>query len=177
MHQDSFSSPVLDHEKRERFLEFILSVSPSADPTSVFIFGILARVSRELMQAVEKHLATSGLSWAKFRLLLDLQRNENLGRKEGLQPSELSEMQGLSRNTLSALIASLEGEGFISRELHRTDRRKFVIRLTEKGREILNSKLDRELQFVTECFSSFTVAERETLYELLARLSTDISKK
>src|SRR5438128_1847013 len=111
MKNTAYHAPELADEKPERFLEFIRMVSPNADPTSIFIFGGLARVSRQLMQAVERHLATSGLSWAKFRLLLDLERHETMGRTDGLLPSELSEMQGLSRNTLSALIASLEDEG------------------------------------------------------------------
>lgn len=158
------------------YLEFVRKVSPDADPDSVFIFGSLLRVSRQLMQAVEKHLSSAGLSWAKFRLLLDLQRHEFLGETQGLQPSELSDLQGLSRNTVSALIASLEQEGLVSRELHSTDRRKFVIRLTPRGRRVLKSKLDKEFKFLTECFAGFTPNERKTLFNLLTRLNATIAE-
>lgn len=158
------------------YLEFVRKFSPSADPTSVFIFGSLLRVSRQLMQAVEKHLSGAGLSWAKFRLLLDLQRHEFLGETQGLQPSELSDLQGLSRNTVSALIAGLEEEGLISRALHPTDRRKFVIRLTPRGRRVLKSKLDKEFKFLSECFAGFTPAERKTLVNLLTRLNAIVAE-
>ncbi len=40
---------------------------------------------------------------------------------EGMKPSELSAAQGVGRNTVSALIASLEEDGFISRALHAQD--------------------------------------------------------
>src|SRR5215813_1580648 len=84
--------------KREEFAEFIQRVSPDADPTSIFIFGNLMRVSRVLMQSMEKDLADANLSWAKFRLLLDLMRHEIFDKDDGLQPSDLSAMHGLSRN-------------------------------------------------------------------------------
>lgn len=174
---DNYSTSDYQAARVKHFLEFIREVSPSADPTSVLVFGRLLRVSRQMMQAVEKHLATGGLSWAKFRLLLDLQRNEREGKTQGLQPSELSEMQGLSRNTISALIAGLEQDGLISRELHPTDRRKFVIRLLPEGHQLLKLKLDTEFQFLTECFSAFTPDERETLLDLLTRLNTVVSDK
>lgn len=172
----SHASPDGRSYKREDFVAFIRSVSPDTDPTSIFVFGNLMRVSRELMQALEKNLG-AGLSWAKFRLLLDLMRYEILDKGEGLQPSELSAMQGLSRNTVSALIASLEEEGLISRALHPTDRRKFVIRLTPQGRQVLNSELDSRFKFLAECFAAFTPAERVTLDSLLTRLDTSIAEK
>lgn len=161
----------LDAEKRQGYLEFIKHVSPESDPTSVMLFGQVLRANNQLIQAAEKNLGTAGISWAKFRLLMDLSRGERHGAQHGMQPSQLSEMQGISRNTVSALIASLEKECLISRELHGTDRRRFVIRLTPEGRRVLRSKLDSQFKFVTRCFGSLSVDERHELLELLTRLN------
>lgn len=178
MKTDSHSGAHDFKENPERFMEFIRKVSPEADPVSIFIFGKLTRASRQLKQAMENHLASDNLSWAKFRLLLDLMRHENInGEGQGMQPSELSDQQGLSRNTISALIASMEQDGFISRELHHTDHRKFVIRMTERGRDILSTELDSEFKFLTQCFTIFSAEEREQLDSFLSRLNANVLEK
>lgn len=166
----------IDHEKQQRFLEFISEVSPSADPKSVILFGQIMRAKNHLAQAAEKHLGSAGLSDAKFRLMVNLHRAESCGT-ECMQPSELSEMQGISRNTASALIASLEKEGLISRELHGTDRRKFLIHLTPEGRKLLKAHQKGHFEFITRCFEGFNATERETLLELLTRLNKHLSEK
>jgi len=169
--------PPSNDERSKLYLDFIRKVSPEADPTSIMLFVEILRANHRLVQSAEKQLETTGLSWAKFRLLSDLLRSELRGMTEGVQPSELSEMEGISRNTISALIAGLEEDGLISRELHSTDRRKFVIRLTPKGRRVLESKVDGELRFVTSRFDVLNAGERETLLSFLTRLNTSLSEK
>ncbi len=166
----------MDRERQSKFLEFIREVSPSADPTSVILFGQMLRANNQLTQAAEKHLGGAGLSWAQFRMLMSLHRSESHGIG-CMQPSELSEIQGISRNTASALIAHLEKEGLISRQLHGTDRRKFLIRLTPEGRKLLKTHLDSQFRFVTSCFEDFSAVERQTLLELLMRLNENMTEK
>ncbi len=176
-HSHSHSHPPAEGDSPERFLEFIRKVSPDSDPTSVMLFGQVLRANQQLTQAAERHLGTAGLSWAKFRMLMNLQRGESHGAAPGMHPSKLSDMQGISRNTASALIASLEEDGFVSRELYDTDRRKFVIRLTPEGRKVLRTKLDAQFKFVTRCFSGYSAAERETFLNLLLRLNKSLAEK
>jgi len=110
-------------QSREEFLTFVRDVSPQADVTSVLLFGQFHRAHHQLEQAAEKHLESVGLSWSKFRLLMHLMHCEKMNHG-GMQPSELSERQDISRNTVSALISSLEKDGLISRALHGEDRRR-----------------------------------------------------
>jgi DNA-binding MarR family transcriptional regulator len=166
-----------DEAKAKQLTEFVCGVSPEADPTSVLLFRQVLRANHQLTQAAEKGLGAAGLSWAKFRMLLELQRHEKDATAEGMQPSELSELQEISRNTVSGLIASLEEEELVSRELHSTDRRKFVIRLTPKGRRVLKSKLTNQFLFATDCFGVFSQGERETLLRLLMRLNSSLAEK
>ncbi len=161
---------------QKRFLEFIKRVSPEADPKSVLLFVAIMHARNHLSVASEKNLGTAGLSWPKLRMLMSLQRQEQHGDCTGMQPSELSSLQGISRNTASALIAGLEEDGLISRELHETDRRKFLIRLTPEGRKVLKSKMDSHFCFLTRCFGGFTPAERQTLLDLLTRLNETLTE-
>ncbi len=107
-------------------------------------------------------------------LLLALHVNETYGSGDGLQPTELSDMQGIPRNSVSELLGSLEEEGLVSRELHGQDRRKFVIRLTAQGRRTLKSKLGTQVRQVTRCFTALDAQERATLLDLLTRLSQSL---
>ncbi len=167
----------LDDEKRKHFIEFIRQVSPTADPTSVFLFIQVMHANNLLEQASEKSLGGAGLSWAKFRLLMNLNRGEHHGVTEGMQPSELSDAQGVSRNTVSALIASLEKDGLVSRELHGTDHRRFVIRLTPEGRKLVRTKTANQFKFFTQCFEGFNAAERQTFLDFLSRLNHSLIEK
>ncbi len=169
-----FEGHRFDGRHQERFLQFVRHVCPEADATSVVLFGQLMRASNQLVQASERNLGHGGLTWAKFRLLMSLHRGEEHGSGKGMQPSELSDLQGISRNTASALIASLEKDGLISRELHETDRRRFVIRLTPDGRRLLKAKLGSQFKFLSGCFKELSPQERQTLAALLTRLNESL---
>ncbi|HEX7588784.1 MAG TPA: MarR family transcriptional regulator [Anaerolineae bacterium] len=166
----------MDGEKR-RFLDFIRRVCPAADATSVVLFGQLMHANNQLEQAAERNLGGAGLTWAKFRLLMSLFRGEQHGVTVGMQPSELSDMQGVSRNTVSSLIATLEKDGLITRELHGTDRRRFVIHLTSEGRKLMKTNMANQFKFLTECFTGFTASERQTFLDFLARLNQALADK
>ncbi len=159
-----------------QLLDFIQRVSPGADPTSILLFRQVLKANHLLAHAAEKRLEIAGLSWAKFMLLLALQGNETDGAGGGLQPSELSDLQGIPRNSVSALLASLEEEGLVDRELHGTDHRKFVIRLTPLGRKTLKSKLGTQFRQIRKCFAAFSGEERVTLLRLLTRLTQSLSE-
>ncbi len=167
----------LGDDRHRGFLQFIREVSPEADPTSVVLFGQIMRANNLLVRAAERNLGHAGLTWAKFRLLMNLHRVEVHGHSEGMQPSELSDLQGISRNTVSALIASLENDGLISRELHGTDHRRFVIRLTPEGRRLLKTKLGGQFKFVSGCFDEFSPQERQTLADLLTRFNESLKEQ
>src|SRR5437016_6495829 len=127
------SEPIMDNEKghgprfanREEFIQFVRTVSPRADINSVKLFGQLHRCHSLLDKIMERRLEAVGLSWSQLRLLMNLLHSEKLGQPGGLQPSELSERQDISRNTVSALLSSLEKDGLVSRQLHGEDHRKF----------------------------------------------------
>lgn len=172
----STTSPVSKRPRDTQLVDLIRRVDPEADPTSILLFRQVRKLDHLLTHAAEKQLEMAGLSWPKFMLLMVLHGNETYGSGNGLQPSELSEIQGIPRNTMSELLADLEEEGLISRELHGTDRRKFVIRLTPLGRKTLKSKLGTQFREITKYFAALGPHERTTLLELLTRLSQSLSE-
>lgn len=159
---------------REAFMKFVQKCSPNADVLSVVLYGQFQKAQHLLTQAMEKNLEEAGLSWAKFRVLMNLIRAEQDGPAAGLQPSELSERQDISRNTMSALISSLEKDELIHRALHGEDRRKFLIQLTPRGRALMQTQLAKQFKYVSDCFETMSARERQQLLDLLTQLNSGL---
>lgn len=163
---------------RDEFLRFVREVSPHADPASVLLFGAVHRLHAHLLQSAERRLAdATGLTWPKYRLLIMLAHGERDGRMDGMLPSELSTQQDISRNTASSLIAGLEADGFISRALVESDRRKFRIRLTPKGRRTVKAQMGNHFEHLGSCFANLSAEERAQLLSLLDRVQQDVANE
>ncbi len=169
------TTPIPNVEKRQKWMAFIQMLNPTIDPHAMRLMDELRMVSHILYQIGESSLAAAGLSYAQYRILLGLYFAEKMEGREELNPSEISERQGTSRNTISALIRSLEGQEFIERHLDHNDRRKFNICLTPAGRKKVSDHASRHVDVVGKCFSTLTTKEQEQLSQLLAKLSRQIS--
>jgi DNA-binding MarR family transcriptional regulator len=114
------------------------------------------------------------MSYARYRLLLGLFFSAEVEERDGLHPSEISERQGTSRNTISSLIRELEEEGLVERLLDRKDRRKFIIRLTPAGQDVIQEHSSRHMRMIAQCFSGLSAAEKEQLRNILAKLAGNL---
>lgn len=164
----------LDPERRERWKTFIQTLNPEIDSRAVRLMDEIRLVSHALYQMGENSLATVGLSYAQYRILMALFFTEQIEGRGELNPSEISERQGTSRNTVSSLIASLEDQELVERHLDRQDRRKFNISLTEAGRNLVRANVSQHFEIIGRCFSTLSGDEQETLSQLLGKLSVSI---
>jgi len=141
------------------------------------LFRSLAASTRLFEVIADHHLQAAGLSAPRFRLLVWLHVEEMRGNKQGISPSQLSHFQHVTKNTVSSLLASLEEQGLIERALSREDRRKFNIRLSDAGRELICSILPQHSTFVAETLACLTVQEQATLVKLLHKLQMAFLEK
>ncbi|MFN2172182.1 MAG: MarR family winged helix-turn-helix transcriptional regulator, partial [Candidatus Promineifilaceae bacterium] len=74
----------------------------------------------------------------------------------------------------STLIRDLEEEGLIERTLDPNDRRRFNIRLTEDGRNIIREHSAAHFRIVASCFETLTPDEQQELSDLLAKIGRRI---
>lgn len=58
-----------------------------------------------------------------------------LWKKDGLQSKDLAEATKSSRSTITGVVDTLEKNGFVIRELNVNDRRSWLVKLTEKGKD------------------------------------------
>ncbi len=160
-----------DPQRRAKFFTFVQELNPDIDPQSLRLMDNLRMTSHAVYRAGESSLAESGISYARYRLLMHLLFAEEIDGRSNLNPSEISDKQGISRNTVSSLIRELENEGLIERHLDEKDRRRFNIRLTENGRLRVHTHASQHFQIIADSFSSLTADEQQTLAHLLNKIN------
>lgn len=160
-----------DNETRHQLLAFAESLYAEGDPRVHRLMDELRKVAHQLYQLSENSLDETDLSYAQYRVLMNLLFNEWRGNTQGVNPSEISANQGTSRNTISALIRGLEEGGLIERQLDQVDRRRFYIRLTDAGRSKVRDHARQHMQLVANLFAVFNSDELDTLGSLLGRLN------
>lgn len=166
--------PIPDAARHQQWLALMQELNSDVDPRTVRLLERLRMVSHSLYQLGEQSLETAGLSYARFRLLMNLYKSEELDGRAELYPSEISARQGISRNTVSTLIRDLEDEGLIERHLDALDRRRFNIRLTEEGRNLIRQHSAAHFRAVAGCFDVLTPEEQQALSDLLAKIGQQV---
>lgn len=158
-------------QHHQQWIAFMEEHHPEIDPQAVRLMDEFVAVARMLYQTGETGVATTGLSFAQYRVLMHLFFTERDGTCDGLNPSTISDHQGTSRNTVSALIRSLEESGLVQRHLDHEDRRRFNIALTDTGRALVRDSLGQHMRTAAAIFDGLSPDDKHTLARILHQLS------
>lgn len=115
------------------------------------------------------------LSGPRLGILLRLYMEAEHGNPDGVNPGALGRFQDVKKNTISALLKSLEESGLIERAPHPTDGRASLVHITPAGRELVRSTAPLRFQFMTQITSSLSSAEQDDLVRLLTKLHGSLS--
>ncbi|MBP5640251.1 MAG: MarR family transcriptional regulator [Victivallales bacterium] len=96
---------------------------------------------------------------------------------EGMEPAVLADETHLLRQTITVVLNDLEKQELVTREFHPTDRRKKVIRLTQKGERICHEILDAIAQSELEALSELCEEEQRLLYLLTTKFCRALINK
>jgi DNA-binding MarR family transcriptional regulator len=122
-----------------------------------------ARVAATLTKALEEEC---GLSINEFEVLLQLDHAE----PGTLRVTDLCPTTQLSQPALSRLVTRLEEQGLVERSESTTDRRAVTVRLTPKGRDLLQRAIPIHAACVHETLSGWlTDEEQQILVKALSR--------
>ena len=132
----------------ERFLPYRLSV------VSNHISQTIAAIYQERF----------GLSITEWRVLAVL------GRYPGLSANGVAGRTAMDKVAVSRAVASLLKGGLIEREVHDSDRRRSVLRLSGEGDRVYDQVAPMALAYERELLAGFSAEERATLDRLLTRL-------
>jgi DNA-binding MarR family transcriptional regulator len=143
---------------------------PELDPTALQTSLVLLRVASDLIAAMDSELAGHGTSQGRFTILMLL---ENCSKPE-LSPSDLAEMSGVSRASISGLIDGLEEAGMVKRRADRRDRRALSVRLTKKGKRFLEKMLPAHFTFMARVMQNLSERERQQLISLVSKIDPNV---
>jgi DNA-binding MarR family transcriptional regulator len=126
------------------------------------VFFALVETTAKLVDVSEKYWQSQGLNGARIRILVEIM-------KEGgtILPSTLARKIGVTKSNISLLLGPMETSGFIRREPHPKDGRKWVVSISSEGQSLLLQYLPENRQRIAE---KMHVLEDQELHQLLILL-------
>ena len=106
-----------------------------------------------------------GISLPRFDYLAQLYR-----WPEGLKMSELSRCLMVTGGNVTGLTDELEREGLVLREPSATDRRSWIVRLTDQGRDGFEAMAQAHEQWILELFGGLSSTDIQQLHQQLGAL-------
>lgn len=129
---------------------------------------VLHDVARLLRKRFEQRARSLGLTRSQWQVLAHLSINA------GIQQSALAEILEVEPITLGRILDRLEAGGLVERGRHATDRRVWLLRVTEKAEPLLNQMSDLGDITRAEALVSVSAAEQEILLATLATMRANL---
>ena len=143
----------------------------NASPLSGYLGYALRRAQGALFADFNHELASLALSPAQFAVLMTIDTNP------GTSQSSVSSALGIQKANLVAVIADLDRRGLVRRRKSDTDGRTYSLRLTPRGRSLLQNAAELQLRHETWVVEQIGSEGRRQLLELLERLSAPSSAR
>jgi DNA-binding MarR family transcriptional regulator len=137
-------------------------------PEQVPISTLLAGLGRDATARVRRAMRPVGLGAQQFLVLKQLQV---LGETS---QAELADALGIDRSNLASIVAALCDRGLAERTRHEIDRRRYVLRLSRAGAQLLRRTEGAIAAAEQELLSPLDQQEREQIYALLRRLADGV---
>ena len=124
----------------------------------------LLRARETVMGPIREMLAQSGINEQKWRVLRVLD-------EEGpMEQTALATRACLLLSSLTRILKTMEGEGLLSREADRADRRKSIVSVTDKGRALIRTHLPEAEALFAALTARYGAERMEDLLDLLEEL-------
>ena len=148
----------------DRIIEQWARERPDLDTTAMAVFGRIFRLARMGGDEVERVYASYGIGRPEFDVLATLRR---AGEPFQLSPGALAAAMMLSSGGTTARLDRLEKAGHVERSPAPNDRRGVLVRLTPRGRRIVDSAVGAGLAEQERLLSHLPKAKRDQLSALL----------
>lgn len=131
----------------------------------------LEKLSHQLIEFYEKissweHSVVkgTGLSPAQMHAI------EIIGHEKSLRMKELAAKMGVTTGSLTVMVDRLEQNGFMERKPHETDRRSFLVVLTDKGRKHFQKHHRLHLKLTQDGLAALTPTEQRDFTAALEKI-------
>jgi len=161
--------PSIDEEDSvDHFLQQWREERPDLDTSSLGITARLSRLSSDNIRVSEAALASLGLNWEMFSLIVTLRR---VGPPHALRPRDLLRESLLTSGAITNRIDRVHKLGLITRRSDPSDRRSVIVRLTASGLALANEAVELVFAAQQEFLSPLSHEENAQLCALLKKLN------
>ncbi len=115
-----------------------------------------------LLRRVRSESGAEGLSWSQATTL------GRLDRSGAMTTADLARAEMVKPQSMGALLAELEADGFVQRQPHPTDGRQILFSLTDAGAAARRQRQAAKLAWLTAALGSFDAQEQRTLVDATA---------
>jgi DNA-binding MarR family transcriptional regulator len=140
---------------------------PDLDSTPMAVVGRIQRAAAALRPLLDDVHERSGLQGDSFDVLASLRRS---GPPYELTPTQLYREMMLSSGAMTNRIDKLEAAGLVTRRPDPGDRRGTRVRLTAKGKALIDAAATKHVANERDVLSILTAREHEQLNGLLRKL-------
>ncbi len=138
-------------------------------------YALLFLLSHRFEYLTDKELAKDGLTTKQFLTIV------TIGKAFGYAPSlkEVAAVLSTSHQNVKQIALQLVKKGFIKIEEDEQDKRKLVLKLTQKNKEYWDSTAQRHEATISSMFNALNDEEIQVFHRLISKLlaSTDIVYK
>lgn len=128
---------------------------------SMAVYISMSRVINTLRRENNKLILKHDLTLGQFAVM------EALYSKGRLSTGEVMEKILTTSGNIPVIVKNLEKDGFITREQDESDKRRFILDLTDKGRDLMDEIVPENLKFMDELISLWDDDEKEELIILM----------
>ena len=139
----------------------------NAPSTLGFLLHDVARLLRKRFEQRARHI---GLTRSQWQTLAFLSRNE------GIHQKALAELLEIEPITLMRLIDKLSERGFVERRKHETDRRIWLLYMTDQSRALLAEMKSLGDATRNEALKGISPDDRDRLMGMLELMKTNLSE-
>lgn len=139
-----------------------------SDRLQVLLFVQLHHTADLVVKTVERDLAKHGLSVARYAIL------RMMANREPVQLSWLAERHFSRRSNITAMVDRLVRDGLVERIPDEIDRRVTRVRLTNLGRDTVETARAPHLKYLGQILAPLDEAERHLMINLLEKLSAPL---
>ena len=126
----------------------------------------LRGAAQQVDNALSDWMADTVGSFARYQILMALWASKGAG----IAHKDIVAAMGVTRATVSGLMAALERDGLVTSQTGSDDRRTLIAQLTAKGEAAVKKAFERSRARFRSVFASLSPAELATLTDLLHRV-------
>lgn len=128
---------------------------------SMAVYISMSRVINTLRRENNKLILKHDLTLGQFAVM------EALYSKGKLSTGEVMEKILTTSGNIPVIVKNLEKDGFITRKQDESDKRRFILDLTDKGKDLMDEIVPENLKFMDELISLWDDDDKEELIILM----------